>query len=507
MRSDGSMASMSNTRHVKQKNRPRLVVAGEGPQSGTAELREALAAAGVPEEVVRSLDDVADAEDVLRRLETAGMLQPPEEVMTGLMDSWKPLLEPGCDPLSAELVGAEFVGMMRAAAEDEAELPEMLAELIAQAERHGGPEALAMLRVLAVIGPEEIRAVSAHAADRLVAGGLTDRPWVAGIGSAKAGSCFGYTDVLGAQEVVALTFSYGRKKHVLAVLIDHGLGGGVKDCWVSDRPGVIRSSYRNAARQHGLDVHDYEPAEARAILDRALAEQPCPVEPDQIDDVRDYLNVLRQRVALLPGGSAATPGPPRRDVASRQTIHKVKITLRGSKPPIWRRLEVPSGITLDRLHRAIQVAFGWQEAHLWVFDTPSGNFGTPDPELGHGDAARAMLADVAPEAGDRVLYTYDFGDDWEHVVAIEDVLTAEPCVAYPRCTAGRRASPPEDCGGMWGYAELLDILSDPRHGEHSDRLEWLGLGSGAEFDPAAFDRDEVNDALSKLARVLVKAGR
>ncbi len=305
------------------------------------------------------------------------------------------------------------------------------------------------------------------------------------------------------------------------MLIDHDLGGGVKDCWASDNPAQIRSLSLQATRQWGLDLYDYEPAEARAILERALAQRPCPATPDQVEDIRDYLGLLLQRVALLPpsgtagtagGGEATGTAPAKRRAAGTgrarattgRTVHRVKITLRGSKPPIWRRLEVPSGTSLARLHEVIQEAFGWYGHHLWVFETPAGDYGITDPELGHRSAATKRLEGVAPQAGDRIRYTYDFGDDWEHDIAVEDVLDAEPGVAYPKCITGRRAGPPEDCGGIWGYTELLEVLADPDHEEHEHKLEWLSLESADEFDPAEFNLDQVNDALSGLAKVIVR---
>src|SRR5205085_4029395 len=135
---------------------------------------------------------------------------------------------------------------------------------------------------------------------------------------------------------------------------------------------------------------------------------------------------------LLPEGGVVattkTDRPSKRLVraGSRRTAHKVKITLRGSTPPIWRRLEVYSSTTLQHLHRTIQEAFGWEGYHLWVFQTPTGEYGVADRELGHRSAASAKLQDVAPGAGDRIRYTYDFGDDWEHDLLVEDVFTAEP---------------------------------------------------------------------------------
>lgn len=464
------MAAMADTQGVQQKTGPRLTVIDGGQRREGGELAES------------------------------------EESLAGLLDQWTPLLEPGCDPLSAELTGAEFLAMMREAVPVENELSELVAALIGQAEGDGRPEALAMLRVLAVVGPAQVQSAAAGAADRLAEAGLTDRPWVTGLGRPRVGRCFGYADERGAQEAIGITFAYGRKQHALAVLIDHDLGGGIKDCFPTVHTSRIRADYQKAAKGHGLDFHDYDPAQARAILDRALGKQPCPVEPDQIEDVGDYLNLLRARVLLLPEGdtvSTTKTDRPRKRLAraaSGRTVHKVKITLRGSTPPIWRRLEVSSSTTLQHLHRTIQEAFGWEGYHMWVFQTPTGEYGVADRELGHRSAVSTKLHDVAPCGGDRIRYTYDFGDDWEHDLLVEDVFPAEPGMAYPRCLTGRRACPPEDCGGIWGYQELLEILTDPGHPEHGNRLEWLGLTSAHEFDPATVDLANINQNLSKLAK-------
>ena len=186
------------------------------------------------------------------------------------------------------------------------------------------------------------------------------------------------------------------------------------------------------------------------------------------------------------------------------TVHTIKITLAGSRPPIWRRLQVPSAITLRALHDVLQASFGWEDYHMWVFETPLGRYGLPDRDLEISNAAAKRLDQVAPRKTDRLGYTYDFGDDWEHVILVEAITSPEPGIAYPRCLTGRRACPPEDCGGVWGYDYLIEILTDPEHEEHQDRLEWLGLDSAGQFDPAAFDLAQTNSALSGLATVLVK---
>jgi hypothetical protein len=136
---------------------------------------------------------------------------------------------------------------------------------------------------------------------------------------------------------------------------------------------------------------------------------------------------------------------------------------------------------------------------MWVFETPSGRYGVADGELRIGNAAAERLGQIAPRPEDRFGYTYDFGDEWEHDVLVEAVSDPEPDITYPRCLTGRRACPPEDCGGIWGYDDLLEILGDPAHEEHQDRLDWLGLDSADRFDPAAFDLAQVNAALSRLS--------
>jgi hypothetical protein len=458
------------------------------------ELREMLAAAGAPDELLRVIEGPGTPEEVMRRIAESGLLPSPEDSLAGLIEFWQPLQD-STDPLEAELAGSQFLGMVRDGGASEADLPLLLQELVAQAEGYGGPAALAMLRALAVVAPTPVRESAAAAADRLVETGLTDPVWGADIGQPKPGRCFGYSDVFGTQETVAITFRYRRKQHALCVLVDHQLGGGVKDCWATDQVDQVLAGYRAQADPE-LEFHEYEPAEAAAILAAALGKQPCPEQADQVEDVRDNLALLRQRVALLAGagGSGSRPGT--------TTVHRLKVGLHGARPPIWRRLEVPSSYTLDKLHQTIQRAFGWQDYHLWVFETPGGEYGTPDPELEHRDAVSSRLRQVAPQPGDRIRYTYDFGDGWRHDIAVEEVFAAEPGVAYPRCVAGRRAGPPEDCGGIWGYHELLEILADPDHPEHRQRLEWLGLSTADDLDPAAFDQAEVNRSLP--AKVLVK---
>ncbi|MDQ3871539.1 MAG: plasmid pRiA4b ORF-3 family protein, partial [Chloroflexota bacterium] len=143
------------------------------------------------------------------------------------------------------------------------------------------------------------------------------------------------------------------------------------------------------------------------------------------------------------------------------TILQLKISLVGaSKPPVWRRVLVRADIRLDRLHAVIQAAMGWQDCHMHVFANGSAEFGLPDTELGHRDERRTMLTELLTRPGDRLRYTYDFGDGWEHDILVEEVPTAEPDAPYPICLTGKGACPPEDCGGVWGYEHLREVLAD-----------------------------------------------
>jgi hypothetical protein len=178
------------------------------------------------------------------------------------------------------------------------------------------------------------------------------------------------------------------------------------------------------------------------------------------------------------------------------SVHQLKITLIGIRPPIWRRVQVSSSINLRRLHDVIQAAMGWTQSHLYQFEGGDVAFGEPDDEFGMPirSAKSTPLRKIAPAPGAVFIYEYDFGDSWQHRIEVEKVLPPEPGVHYPRCLAGKRACPPEDVGGIWGYEEFLQAVRDPKHPEHEAMLEWVG---GA-FNPDAFDRQAVNEQLAHL---------
>jgi hypothetical protein len=177
----------------------------------------------------------------------------------------------------------------------------------------------------------------------------------------------------------------------------------------------------------------------------------------------------------------------------RPSIHTIKVSLRHMKPPVWRRLQVPSTMSLAELHYVIQTAMGWYDCHLHQFELDGREYADPRHMLDEtSDEASRTLARLP--AGDRFSYWYDFGDDWWHDISVESVGRADPALNYPRCVTGRRACPPEDCGGPGGFDELMCALGDEKHPEHEMYREWIPIN----YDPARFDLDKINEALAQL---------
>ena len=170
--------------------------------------------------------------------------------------------------------------------------------------------------------------------------------------------------------------------------------------------------------------------------------------------------------------------------AARQadSVISPKVTLRDVRPPIWRRLLAPAGTTLGDLHHVIQAAMGWEDAHLHAFDIAGRQYGDPREVDDAADEARLTVDGVLRSGVSRFAYTYDFGDGREHSTVIEGRRPPVDGQAYPACVAGRRNCPPGDCGGGWGYQELLAVLSGPAHPRRHERPEMLG----DDFDPEAF---------------------
>jgi len=188
--------------------------------------------------------------------------------------------------------------------------------------------------------------------------------------------------------------------------------------------------------------------------------------------------------------------------ASRRMPHeaaayRLKVTLRGSSPEIWRRVVVGAHSTLARLHDVIQLAMGWENAHLHCFTIGGRRYGTPSPDDWTPvlDERKVKLVQVAPGRSRSFAYEYDFGDSWLHDVIVEEALRDADPATLPTCLEGGRACPPEDSGGVPAYEEKLAILARPRHPEHREIAEWLG-----DFDPDAFNLEAVNERLAGLRR-------
>ncbi len=229
------------------------------------------------------------------------------------------------------------------------------------------------------------------------------------------------------------------------------------------------------------------------------------------------LQDVLQRV--LAGGAVGvdpfmrTPPPSRRRPRRLDVVaYRVRIDLKGTKPPLWRRLQVASDLFLDDFHDVIQAAFGWTDSHLHrfgcgpeyyshdteyylcPFDVEEGETGVPEDQV--------RLDEVLVEIGDKLFYSYDFGDDWQHTIKLEAVVCHEESAPRVICTAGRRPGPAEDCGGVYGY-ELVVASADPTHTDHAAAVAeytcQFGLDADhAPFTPITFDIDEINRALADL---------
>ncbi len=180
-------------------------------------------------------------------------------------------------------------------------------------------------------------------------------------------------------------------------------------------------------------------------------------------------------------------------------ILELDITLRDAKPKIWRRLLVDSSMNFLELHYAIQFGMGWTNSHLHQFLADRGNryIGIPheDDMMDIEDGRNMKIGDLLRAPKDKIIYEYDFGDGWEHVVEVKKVHAPEAGKKYPTLIGGKGACPPEDCGGVWGYADLLETMKKPGTKAYKEMAEWLGLEEGETFDPEAFDFEDVNKTL------------
>ena len=193
------------------------------------------------------------------------------------------------------------------------------------------------------------------------------------------------------------------------------------------------------------------------------------------------------------------------------SIYQLKITLKNIKPPIWRSILIPADATFRDLHEAIQLSFGWTDSHLHDFSTEKDKYRglyidrkITDLETLDGidpwgeppaDERKVTLRERLKQEEQHIAYMYDFGDSWEHDIILEKILPRDKNMEFPACIAGKRGCPPDDCGGTGGYEHLIAILADPKHEEHADMLEWLGIENAEEFDPEEFDAVTANEML------------
>jgi hypothetical protein len=182
-----------------------------------------------------------------------------------------------------------------------------------------------------------------------------------------------------------------------------------------------------------------------------------------------------------------------------ESVYQLKVTLTRISPPIWRRFQVADDITLLKLHRVLQAIMGWEDYHLHVFEIGGVSYSMPYPdkadldEMGMKSEKGVKLSKLALAEKSRFLYEYDLGDSWIHEILVEKILPPDPEVKYPICIAGERSAPPEDCGGVWGYEEFVEAISNPDHPEHEEYLDW----AGRDFDPEKFDLVAINRELGR----------
>jgi DNA-binding Lrp family transcriptional regulator len=199
--------------------------------------------------------------------------------------------------------------------------------------------------------------------------------------------------------------------------------------------------------------------------------------------------------------TVANPSSRRRGSAddSQSAVYRFKIILQGTAPSIWRRIETKD-VELATLHELIQTAMGWTNSHLHQFEIADARYTDPRfmtgdfDDFGAVDYSGIRICDLVSKHGPRlrVAYEYDFGDGWRHEVILETVTQSEPGAKYPRCTDGERACPPEDVGGVYGFVDYVEAITNPTHGEHRELLEWNGP-----FDPTRFDAAQATRRMRK----------
>ena len=180
---------------------------------------------------------------------------------------------------------------------------------------------------------------------------------------------------------------------------------------------------------------------------------------------------------------------------------QLRVALKGSRPPIWRRFQISPRWSLADLHDVVQAVMGWEDSHLHAFSKGRRRFSIPNPWLDDWgepdlDSRKYRIGQLLRREKDWIDYTYDFGDCWRHRITLQKILPLDRKVRLPVCISGRRRCPPEDSGGLWGYYRNLRIMEHPAHDEYEDTWSWMGR----DFDPTQFSVEEVNAKLREWFR-------
>jgi hypothetical protein len=183
-------------------------------------------------------------------------------------------------------------------------------------------------------------------------------------------------------------------------------------------------------------------------------------------------------------------------------MYQIKITLKNTKPAIWRRVQTNADISLNELHYLVQVVMGWSNSHLHQFDCAGQYYGDERlwqesfDDFDMKDSLTTKVEKVLKKEKDKILYEYDMGDSWDHNILLEKITNVDTPIMHPICLKGAMRCPPEDCGGVWGYAGLVETMKDPNSEEYEEMAEWLGVDT---FDPTEFDLEWVNKRLKNFS--------
>lgn len=187
-------------------------------------------------------------------------------------------------------------------------------------------------------------------------------------------------------------------------------------------------------------------------------------------------------------------------VMKMRNIFQFKIALQGSKPRVYRTIHVEDNRTFYEFHHIIQISMGWLNYHLFQFKTP--DYFISDPSFFDYkeilDSKKVKLNQMFFEEGEKIQYEYDFGDGWIHSIRLEKILPIKLNQTYPVCIRGKRNCPPEDCGGIWNYQNLIEVIVDKKHPDYKEVQEWLG----DDFDPDEFNIKQINEELKDLEKFI-----